>query len=91
MSGGRCWCGWVGGERRGVAEECACVCRQSPGDGVGSAASDYLVGQVADSLQGGPRPPGSGTGRLAALFCTAEPSAPPVFVSVPQVSRRATP
>lgn len=48
------------------------------------AASDYLVGQVADSLRGGPRPPGGGTGRLAALFSTAEPSAPPVFVPVPQ-------
>ncbi|EDL11822.1 RNA-binding protein 34 isoform 1 [Mus musculus] len=58
--------------------------RQSSGDGVSCAASDYLVGQVADSLRGGPRPPGGGTGRLAALFSTAEPSAPPVFVPVPQ-------
>ncbi|XP_031197711.1 RNA-binding protein 34 [Mastomys coucha] len=58
--------------------------RQSPEDGVGSAATDYLVGQVADSLRGGRRPPGGGTGRLAALFSTAEPSAPPVFVPVPQ-------
>ncbi|XP_021076216.1 RNA-binding protein 34 [Mus pahari] len=58
--------------------------RQSPGAGVGSATTDYLVGQVADSLRGGPRPPGGGTGRLAALFSTAEPSAPPVFVPVPQ-------
>ncbi|GAB1293823.1 RNA-binding protein 34 [Apodemus speciosus] len=58
--------------------------RQSPEDGVGNAATDYLVGQVADSLWGGPRPPGGGTGRLAALFSTAEPSAPPVFVPVPQ-------
>lgn len=58
---------------------------------MGSAATDYLVGQVADSLRGGQRPPGGGTGRLAALFSTAEPSAPPVFVPVPQVSRRAGP
>ncbi|EGW03326.1 RNA-binding protein 34 [Cricetulus griseus] len=58
--------------------------RQSPEDGVGNAASEYLVGQVADSLRGGQRPPGGGTGRLAALFSTAEPRAPPVFVPVPQ-------
>ncbi|XP_052022649.1 RNA-binding protein 34 [Apodemus sylvaticus] len=58
--------------------------RQSPEDGVGNAATDYLVGQVADSLRAGPRPPGGGTGRLAALFSTLEPSAPPVFVPVPQ-------
>lgn len=56
---------------------------------MGNAASEYLVGQVADSLRGGQRPPGGGTGRLAALFSTAEPRAPPVFVPVPQVSRRA--
>ncbi|XP_036044989.1 RNA-binding protein 34 [Onychomys torridus] len=58
--------------------------RQSSEDGVGNAAADYLVGQVADSLRGGQRPPGGGTGRLAALFSTAEPRAPPVFVPVPQ-------
>ncbi|XP_034378934.1 RNA-binding protein 34 isoform X1 [Arvicanthis niloticus] len=58
--------------------------RQSPEDGVGNAVTDYLVGQVADSLRGGARPPGGGTGRLAALFSTAEPSGPPVFVPVPQ-------
>ncbi|OBS66730.1 hypothetical protein A6R68_04731, partial [Neotoma lepida] len=57
---------------------------QSSEDGVGNAAADYLVGQVADSLRGGQRPPGGGTGRLAALFSTAEPRAPPVFVPVPQ-------
>lgn len=58
--------------------------RQSSEDGVGNVAADYLVGQVADSLRGGQRPPGGGTGRLAALFSTAEPRAPPVFVPVPQ-------
>lgn len=51
---------------------------------MGNAATDYLVGQVADSLRGGARPPGGGTGRLAALFSTPETLAPPVFVPVPQ-------
>uniref|UniRef100_A0A8I5ZSK8 RNA-binding protein 34 n=1 Tax=Rattus norvegicus TaxID=10116 RepID=A0A8I5ZSK8_RAT len=58
--------------------------RQSSEDDVGNAATDYLVGQVADSLRGGARPPGGGTGRLAALFSTPETLAPPVFVPVPQ-------
>lgn len=58
--------------------------RQSPEDGVGNAAVDYQVGQVADSLRGGERLSGGGTGRLAALFSTAESRAPPVFVPVPQ-------
>lgn len=58
---------------------------------MGNAATDYLVGQVADSLRGGARPPGGGTGRLAALFSTPETLAPPVFVPVPQVSLRAAP
>ncbi|XP_051024924.1 RNA-binding protein 34 [Acomys russatus] len=58
--------------------------RQSPGDAVGDADADYLVGQVADSLRGGQHPPGGGTGRLAALFSTAESRAPPVFVPAPQ-------
>lgn len=59
--------------------------RQSPENGVGNAAADYQVGQVADSLRGGERLSGGGTGRLAALFSTAESRAPPVFVPVPQV------
>ncbi|CAO2609336.1 RNA-binding protein 34 [Lemmus lemmus] len=58
--------------------------RQSPEDGVGNAAADYQVGQVADSLRGGQRPSGGATGRLAALFSAAESRAPPVFVPVPQ-------
>ncbi|XP_038169246.1 RNA-binding protein 34 [Arvicola amphibius] len=58
--------------------------RQSPEDGVGNAAADYQVGQVADSLRGGQRPSGGGTGRLAALFSAAESRAAPVFVPVPQ-------
>ncbi|XP_021503404.1 RNA-binding protein 34 isoform X1 [Meriones unguiculatus] len=57
---------------------------QTPEDGVEDAAADYLVGQVADSLRGAQHPPGGGTGRLAALFCTAESRAPPVFVPVPR-------
>lgn len=85
MSGARCWrgCGVASGSRPG--RDCACVCRQSPEDGVGNAAVDYQVGQVADSLRGGERLSGGGTGRLAALFSTAESRAPPVFVPVPQV------
>ncbi|CAO2609337.1 RNA-binding protein 34, partial [Lemmus lemmus] len=71
-----------GGSRPG--RDCACVCRQSPEDGVGNAAADYQVGQVADSLRGGQRPSGGATGRLAALFSAAESRAPPVFVPVPQ-------
>nr|XP_048306124.1 RNA-binding protein 34 [Myodes glareolus] len=58
--------------------------RQSPEDGVGNAAADYQVGQVADSLRGGQRLTEGATGRLAALFSTAESRAPPVFVPVPQ-------
>lgn len=88
VSGARRWrgCGVASGSRPG--RDCACVCRQSPEDGVGNAAADYQVGQVADSLRGGQRLTEGATGRLAALFSTAESRAPPVFVPVPQVSRR---
>lgn len=88
MSGARRWRGcWVAsGSRPG--RDCACVCRQSPEDGVGDAAADYQVGQVADSLRGGQRLSGGATGRLAALFSAAESQAAPVFVPVPQVSPR---
>lgn len=86
VSGARRWrgCGVASGSRPG--RDCACVCRQSPEDGVGDAAADYQVGLVADSLRGGQRL--SATGRLAALFSAAESQAAPVFVPVPQVSPR---
>ncbi|XP_005345961.1 RNA-binding protein 34 [Microtus ochrogaster] len=58
--------------------------RQSPEDGLGDAAADYQVGQVADSLRGGQRLSEGATGRLAALFSAAESQAAPVFVPVPQ-------
>lgn len=88
VSGARRWrgCGVASGSRPG--RDCACVCRQSPEDGVGDAAADYQVGQVADSLRGGQRLSEGATGRLAALFSAAESQAAPVFVPVPQVSPR---
>uniref|UniRef100_A0A8C6QTU1 RNA-binding protein 34 n=1 Tax=Nannospalax galili TaxID=1026970 RepID=A0A8C6QTU1_NANGA len=54
----------------------------TPDDGEGRLAADYLVGQVADSLPGA-RALGGRAAPLASLFAAA-PRAPPVFVPVPQ-------
>uniref|UniRef100_A0A8D2CY59 RNA-binding protein 34 n=1 Tax=Sciurus vulgaris TaxID=55149 RepID=A0A8D2CY59_SCIVU len=53
-----------------------------------SAAGDYLVGQVADSLLRGQRTPRGGATRLAALFSASAPRASPVYVPAPQASRK---
>ncbi|MBZ3881670.1 RNA-binding protein 34 [Sciurus carolinensis] len=57
-------------------------------DDGGSAAGDYLVGQVADSLLRGQRAPRGGATRLAALFSASAPRASPVYVPAPQEASR---
>ncbi|KAM5145101.1 RNA-binding protein 34 isoform 5-T5 [Callospermophilus lateralis] len=57
-------------------------------DGGGSAAGDYLVGQVADSLLRGVRAPRGSDTTLTALFSASAPRARPVYVPAPQEASR---
>ncbi|XP_015359825.1 RNA-binding protein 34 isoform X2 [Marmota marmota marmota] len=57
-------------------------------DGGGSAAGDYLVGQVADSLLRGVRAPRGSDTTLTALFSASAPRALPVYVPAPQEASR---
>ncbi|XP_048223677.1 RNA-binding protein 34 [Perognathus longimembris pacificus] len=59
-------------------------------DGAGTAAGDYVVGQVAGSLRRGARPAEEGGGRLAALFSAAAAAVParPAFVPAPRQPSR---
>ncbi|KAF7477765.1 RNA-binding protein 34 isoform X2 [Marmota monax] len=57
-------------------------------DGGGSAAGDYLVGQVADSLLRGVRAPRGSDTTLTALFSASAPRALPVYVPAPQEPSR---
>ncbi|XP_071475935.1 RNA-binding protein 34 isoform X2 [Marmota flaviventris] len=57
-------------------------------DGGGSAAGDYLVGQVADSLLRGVRAPRGSDTTLTALFSASAPRALPVYIPAPQEASR---
>ncbi|XP_016055365.1 PREDICTED: RNA-binding protein 34 [Miniopterus natalensis] len=76
----------VPGKRKGRKEKRAAEGRSPNGGWPGSG--EYLVGQVADSLNRPGRRPGGGPGRLAALFSAGEPQLPPVYVPAPKETPR---